>query len=42
MQAELRKLAYEEGKEENLTAEKQKITQEVQRLAELVDTLEAR
>ena len=41
-QAELKKLSYEEGKEETLTAEKQRISQEVQRLNETVDTLEAK
>lgn len=42
LQAELKKLNYEDGKEETLKANKRDISEKVQTLSEKVDTMEAR
>ncbi|KAK3089416.1 hypothetical protein FSP39_003470 [Pinctada imbricata] len=42
LQAEMKKLGYEEGREEKLSSEKRTLTQEVHRLQEQLETLEAR
>ena len=42
LQAELKKLNYEEGREESLTASRRKLAEEVQHLREKVETMEAR
>ena len=41
-QAEMKKLGYEEGKEESLDAERRTLGQDVHRLQEKLETLEAR